>query len=295
MAVEFKVEYVDADNARIRAFDTGSLIDEVRVRTAQAEALAEATLAARDAFRGAQDDGLIEGARVLVGNDPVVRREFYGQEGTINRESWAGDSSMKIILFDNDQEQVVRNEYLTVMDRMPVLVSGPDAEDTDADAAQEQALFRRLAEEGVRVTVAADARAFLKDDEDEPTGRVYFTGEVEATIMERPPHDNMYCMERNFYVENDTGLGQVVAIRNTEPLDEYREVISDLTRSVGAEFAERRGIVPGATVSVPGLEGILFGTGTVTDVADGAATVNLAGVMEREYPVFVLNTADDDG
>lgn len=283
MAVEFKVEYVDADNARVRAFDAedGALIEDTRVKTQGAEALAEATLAARDAFRGAQDDGLVEGARVLVGDDPVVRTEFHGKEGTITGESWADSASLKVVLFDEDQMQIVHNDYLTVV---------------DADATQEQDMMRRLEKEGVRVKVVADAKAFLKDDRDEPTGEVYFSGEAVATISaweDTAPED--YCTERNFFLVAEDGLGQVVAIRDTEPLDEYHETISDLTREVGAEYAVQRGIVPGATVAVPGLEGILFGTGTVTDVADGMATVDLAGVLEREYPAYILNTADDDG
>lgn len=287
MAVEFKMEYEDADNARVRAFDAedGSLIDDARVSTQSAEALAEATLAARDAFRGAQADGLVEGARVRVGNDPVVRTEFYGQEGTIIGTTWALSDDLKVVLFDGGTEQVVHDEYLTVV------------EDTeDADEAQEQALIRRLAEEGVRVTVAADATAFLKDDEDEPTGGVFFGGEIEATITEGSPSEK-YCKDRNFFVVSDDGLEQVVAIRDTEPLDGYAETIADLVRDVGAQFAERRGIVPGASVNLPGmtLESLLFSTGRVLAVEDGLATVAIRDTMEQTYPAFNLTTADDDG
>ena len=286
MAVEFKVEYVDADNARIRAFDAedGSLIDDARVLTQQAEALAEATLAGRDAFRAAQKaEGarvLVEGARVLVGRDPAVLTEYYGQEGTITDETWEGTNT-KVVRFDDGVGQIVSVDYLTVVE--------------DADKAQEAAVMERLIEAGVRVRILDEPVVFLKGD-DEPDDGVYFEPGTVATISAwEDDADEHYCSERNFFLVTEEGMPQVVAMRSTEPLDEYREFVSDLSRSVGAEFAERRGIVVGATVSVPGLEGILFGTGTVKDVVDGVATVSLAGIMEREYPVYILNTADDDG
>lgn len=288
MAVEFKVEYLDADNARVRAIDAedGSLIDDARVGTRQAEALAYATLAARDAFRGAQADGLVEGARVLVGDDYVVRTEFHGQEGTITAEDWAGGSDMKVVRFDDGADQVVHNEYLTVVE---------DAE--DADKAQYAAMVERLIEAGVRVRILDEPVVFGKGA-DEPDDGVFYNPGTVATITAWEDYaDEAYCTERNFFLTAvDGGLEQVVAMQSTEPLDEYKEVIRDLTLSVGAEFAERRGIVPGATVYLPKttLEGILFGTGRVLSVEGGLATVAIHDVTET-YPAFNLDTAGDDG
>ena len=287
MAVEFKVEYEDADNARVRAFDAvdGSLIDDARVLTQQAEALAEATLAARDAFReGARV--LVKGARVLVGNDPVVRTEYYGQEGTITEETWVSSDDYKVVLFDGDTEQVVHNEYLTVV------------EDTeDADKTQDAAMMERLIKAGVRVRILDEPVVFGKDA-DEPDDGVYVEPGTVVTISAwEDDADEHYCTERNFFLTAEDGLQQVVAMQSTEALEEYKEVISDLVLSVGAEFAERRGIVPGASVYLPPatLEGILFGTGRVLAVEDGLATVAIYDAMEQTYPAFNLITADDDG
>lgn len=270
----YKVEVVDADTLHVRGYDEdGALTVDQVVERDEAEHMAEAILAAEEA-------ALAVGTRVTVGADPVVLSEYYGQTGVIESIGWFGNDEMSIVRFGNERVQVVQHEYLTV-----------EEDDEDADDAQRRALYARLIEEGVRVTVAEDAEVVLaggevRDDD------VYFGGEVEGTISEWPTtHTDYYDTTQNFYVVTDDGEGQVVAIHSTKAVD--LDTVDRITREVGAQFAERRGLTVGASVELPGfLDSILFGTGTIQSIEDGMATVRLAEDLTQEHPLFILTRAD---
>ena len=161
------------------------------------------------------------------------------------------------------------------------------AGDVDWDAEQAKALRKALV--GVRVKVAADAK--VTDVDGDVLDDVWFGGETEATIVEWDDRTNDdYDPDANFRVQDDEGLAQAVRLDDCEPLDP--DDVKNPTLRVGAKYAERRGIVPGAQVRVPDfLMDMLFGSGTVVKVEDGLATVSIAD-MEPEYPAFLLRAAD---
>lgn len=268
------------DTVTLRQEDAQALAEALDAALAQADALDNEPLFTIE-MDEEQPQTFETGQTVIYdGTDPLVMPVYSGQVGTIVDE-W--DEKTYNVRFGDDVQQAIRSNSLT-------LVEDDDYDDAQAEALREALVGLPVRIEGKPTVVLTDERA---DTDDPEATFVGFEDGDEGVIA---PWDSWvedwYDRASNFNV-NVGGMVQTVSMDNVKPIN--IEDVRRITLAVGAEYAERRGIVPGATVLVPpsSLLAALLGEAKVESVEDGLATVTYEGFeaeedVRDEFPAFIL-------
>lgn len=271
----------EGDTVLVTAIVNSVIVQTFPLPRENAEALANSIREALD--NGSDEPDFAEGDRVIFdGSDGLVFANA-GAVGTVTNPAML-DEFVEVDFADVGK-QIVLPSALALADE-----DAPETDEDDPDMGMLRDL--RQSVNGLRVTVVGDEPyGVTRDGSHDP---VNFPEGTEGTILpwdefEAEFGESGHDENKNFPVRTDEGLVQVVALDCTLPVD--RETVYARSREVGARWAERRGIVVGATVSLPptSLLAVVFGQGTVVSINDGMAEVRVEGAdAVEDFPLTSL-------